>query len=125
VTAPISSQRFNIAMDPIFFLDTPIIPHYSIYKLSYHIEVSDMNTKKVAITIPADLVVMIDDISKNQGLSRSKYISIVLQEKISNEKKQQIKDSYNRVFSDDTIKKEQLQTAIWFDGTGNQGGQEW
>ena len=84
-----------------------------------------MNTKKVAITIPADLVVMIDDISKNQGLSRSRYISIVLQEKISNEKKQQIKDSYNRVFSDDTIKKEQLQTAIWFDGTGNQGGQEW
>jgi metal-responsive CopG/Arc/MetJ family transcriptional regulator len=84
-----------------------------------------MNTQKVAITIPADLVVMIDDISKNQGLSRSKYISIVLQEKISNEKKQQIEDSYNRVFSDDTIKKEQLQTAIWFDGTGNQGGQEW
>ena len=84
-----------------------------------------MNTQKVAITIPADLVAMIDDISKQKGLSRSKYISIVLQEKISNEKKQQIKDSYNRVFSDDTIKKEQLQTAIWFDGTGNQGGQEW
>ena len=84
-----------------------------------------MNTQKVAITIPADLVLMIDDISKQQGLSRSKYISIVLQEKISNEKKQQIKDSYNRVFSDDSIKEEQLQTAIWFDGTGNQGGQEW
>ena len=84
-----------------------------------------MNTQKVAITIPADLVLMIDDISKQQGLSRSKYISIVLQEKISNEKKLQIKDSYNRVFSDDTIKKEQLQTAIWFDGKGNQGGKEW
>ena len=84
-----------------------------------------MNTQKVAITIPIDLVLLIDDISKQLGLSRSKYISIVLQEKISNEKKQQIKDSYNRVFSDDTIKKEQLQTAIWFDGTGNQGGQEW
>jgi len=84
-----------------------------------------MNTQKVAITIPADLVAMIDDISKQKGLSRSKYISIVLQEKISNEKKQQIKDSYNRVFSDDSIKEEQLQTAIWFDGTGNQGGQEW
>ena len=84
-----------------------------------------MNTQKVAITIPADLVAMIDDISKQKGLSRSKYISIVLQEKISNEKKQQIKDSYNRVFSDDSIKEEQLQTAIWFDGAGNQGGQEW
>jgi metal-responsive CopG/Arc/MetJ family transcriptional regulator len=84
-----------------------------------------MNTQKVAITIPADLVAMIDDISKQKGLSRSKYISIVLHEKISSEKEQQIKDSYNRVFSDDSIKEEQLQTAIWFDGAGNQGGQEW
>jgi metal-responsive CopG/Arc/MetJ family transcriptional regulator len=84
-----------------------------------------MNTQKVAITIPADLVVMIDDISKQKGLSRSKYISTVLHEKVLSEKERQIKDSYNRVFSDESIKKEQLQTAIWFDGTGNQGGQEW
>ena len=84
-----------------------------------------MNTQKVAITIPSDLVIMIDDISKQMGLSRSKYISTVLREKILSEKERQIKDSFNRVFSDDSIKKEQLQTAIWFDGTGNQGGQEW
>ena len=84
-----------------------------------------MNTQKVAITIPADLVVMIDDISKQKGLSRSKYISTVLREKVLSEKERQIKDSYNRVFSDDSIKKEQLQTAIWLDGTGHQGGQEW
>ena len=84
-----------------------------------------MNTKKVAITIPADLVVLIDDISKQMGLSRSKYISTVLREKILSEKERMIKDAYNRVFSDDSIKKEQIQTAIWFDGTGNEGGQEW
>jgi len=84
-----------------------------------------MNTQKVAITIPADLVIMIDDISKKMGLSRSKYISTVLREKVLSEKERQIKDSYNRVFSDDSIKKEQLQTVIWFDGTGNPGGQEW
>jgi len=84
-----------------------------------------MNTRKVAITIPADLVIMIDNISKQMGLSRSKYISTVLREKVLNEKERQIKDSYNRVFSDDSIKKEQLRTAIWFDGAGNQGGQEW
>jgi metal-responsive CopG/Arc/MetJ family transcriptional regulator len=84
-----------------------------------------MNTQKVAITIPADLVIMIDDISKQLGLSRSKYISTVLREKVLSENERQIKDSYNRVFSDDSIKKEQLQTAIWFDGIGNQGGQEW
>ena len=84
-----------------------------------------MNTQKVAITIPADLVIMIDDISKQLGLSRSKYISTVLREKVLNEKERQIKDSYDRVFSDDSIKKEQLQTTTWFDKTGNRGGQEW
>jgi hypothetical protein len=84
-----------------------------------------MNTQKVAITIPADLVIMIDDISKQLGLSRSKYISNVLREKVFSEKERQIKDSYDRVFSDDSIKKVQLQTSIWFDGTGNEGGQEW
>ena len=84
-----------------------------------------MNTQKVAITIPADLVIMIDDISKQLGLSRSKYISTVLREKVLSEKERQIKESYNRIFADDSIQKEQLQTAIWFDGTGNQGGQEW
>ena len=84
-----------------------------------------MNTQKVAITIPTDLVIMIDDISKQMGLSRSKYISTVLREKVLSEKERQLKDSYNRVFSDDSIKKEQLHTAMWFDETGNPGGQEW
>ena len=84
-----------------------------------------MNTQKVAITIPTDLVIIIDDISRQLGLSRSKYISTVLREKVLSEKERQIKESYNRIFADDSIQKEQLQTAIWFDGTGNQGGQEW
>ena len=84
-----------------------------------------MNTQKVAITIPADLVAIIDEISRQLGLSRSKYISTVLREKVLSEKERQIKESYNRIFADDSIQKEQLQTAIWFDGTGNQGGQEW
>jgi metal-responsive CopG/Arc/MetJ family transcriptional regulator len=84
-----------------------------------------MNTQKVAITIPSDLVIIIDDISKQMGLSRSKYISNVLREKVLSEKERQIKDSFNRVFADDSIQKEQLETTIWFDGTGNQGGQEW
>jgi metal-responsive CopG/Arc/MetJ family transcriptional regulator len=84
-----------------------------------------MNTQKVAITIPTDLVIIIDDISRQLGLSRSKYISTVLREKVLIEKEQHMKESFNRVFSDDSIRKEQLQTAVWFDGTGSQGGQEW
>jgi metal-responsive CopG/Arc/MetJ family transcriptional regulator len=76
-----------------------------------------MNTQKVAITIPADLLTMIDDISKQLGVSRSKYISTVLREKLISEKDRQIKDAYNRIYSDDSIRKEQLDSARWFDGT--------
>ena len=84
-----------------------------------------MNTQKIAISMPADLVAMIDIISKQNGMSRSRFISTVLHEKILNEKERQIKEAYNRVFSDDSIKKEQLETSSWFDGTGNKEGLEW
>ena len=84
-----------------------------------------MNTKKVAITIPTQLVTMIDDISRQKGMSRSKFISTVLRENVLIEKEKQIKDAYNRVFSDEAIRKEQLETASWLEGAGNGEGQEW
>ncbi len=83
-----------------------------------------MNTQKVAITIPADLVTLIDDISQKRGMSRSKYISIVLREKILDEKKRQLKEAYDRVFSDESICENQLEMASWFEGTGSRTGQE-
>jgi metal-responsive CopG/Arc/MetJ family transcriptional regulator len=84
-----------------------------------------MNTQKIAITMPADLVAIIDDIRKQKGMSRSGFISSLIHEKVLDEKDKQIKEAYNRVFSDDSIKKEQLETALWFDGTGSKEGQEW
>jgi hypothetical protein len=84
-----------------------------------------MNTKKVAITMPIDLLTTIDDISKKKGMSRSRYISNILREKVLDEKEKQIKASYDRVFSDELILKEQLETASWLEGTGNKEGQEW
>ena len=63
--------------------------------------------------------------SKQKGMSRSRFISTVLHEKVLNEKERQIKEVYNRVFSDDSIKKEQLETSSWFDGAGNKEGLEW
>ena len=84
-----------------------------------------MNTQKVAITIPMNLVNIIDAISKQRGLSRSKFISCLLEEKISEERDRSIKELYNRIFSDESICNEQLQTAGWFEGTGNIEGQEW
>ena len=84
-----------------------------------------MNTQKVAITIPVELLTVIDTIAKQKGISRSKFISNMLREKILDEKNKQIKQAYNRIFSDEKIRKEQLETASWFEGTGNKEGQEW
>ena len=84
-----------------------------------------MNTQKVAITVPADLLTTIDNISKQKGISRSRYISNILREKVLDEKEKQIKTSYNRVFSDELILREQIETASWLEGTGSKEGQEW
>ena len=84
-----------------------------------------MNTQKVAITIPMNLVNIIDAISKKRGLSRSKFISILLEEKISEERDRSIKEAYDLIFSDESVCNEQLQTASWFEGSGNTEGQEW
>ena len=84
-----------------------------------------MNTQKVAITVPKNLIVMVDKISRLKGMSRSKFISELLREKVRDETDRQLREAYNRVFSDDSIKKEQLDTAEWFEGSGNNEGQGW
>ena len=84
-----------------------------------------MNTQKVAITVPTDLLTTIDNMSKQKGISRSRYISNILREKVLDEKEKQIKASYNRVFSDELILREQIETASWLEGTGTKEEQEW
>ena len=84
-----------------------------------------MNTKKIAITIPKNILFSIDDISSQKGISRSRLISILLSEKIMEEKKKNIKETYDRIFSDKEIIMEQIGTAKWFEGSGNKEGQEW
>jgi metal-responsive CopG/Arc/MetJ family transcriptional regulator len=84
-----------------------------------------MRAEKIAITIPSDLVSMIDDIRIKRGVSRSKFITLILREKIMDEQVREIQETYDRVFSDASIVKEQLETALWFEGSGKDEGQEW
>jgi metal-responsive CopG/Arc/MetJ family transcriptional regulator len=84
-----------------------------------------MNAQKIAITIPTDLVLWIDNISKRPGKSRSRFISEVLREKISEQKKQNPKEAYDSVFSDESVCREQLETSAWLEQCGNDAGQEW
>ena len=84
-----------------------------------------MHTKKVAITVPKHILVTIDKMSQAKGVSRSKLISSILEQKIIEEKAVYIKSAYDNVFEDASIIKEQQSTASWLEKTGNEGGQEW
>jgi metal-responsive CopG/Arc/MetJ family transcriptional regulator len=84
-----------------------------------------MTTQKVAISMPEDLIKDIDLISKNKGLSRSRYIASALCAKVADEKREFLKQAYDRVFSDEKMQKEQRDTAEWFEGAGSEEGQEW
>jgi len=103
---------------------TAVFDH-SILTSAYEKRAYTMNTQKVAITVPKDLIVIVDEISRLKGISRSKFISRVLSEKVQDEKDQQLSEVYNRIFSDDAIRKEQLDTAEWFEGSGHNEGQGW
>jgi metal-responsive CopG/Arc/MetJ family transcriptional regulator len=84
-----------------------------------------MRTEKIAITIPSDLVSIIDDIRSKRGVSRSKFITLLLREKIMDEQAREIREAYDRVFSDESVVQEQLDTAAWLEGSGKDEGQEW
>ena len=84
-----------------------------------------MNTKKIAITVPKDLVMTIDLLSLEKGVSRSKFITDILKEKILKTENDKIKTIYDRVFSDENIAEQQLSMAKEFEFSGKEEGQEW
>ncbi len=84
-----------------------------------------MHTQKVAITIPKNILTMIDNISQAKGVSRSKLIASMLEQRLVDEKAIFLKDAYDSVFEDDAVKNEQRSTSFWFENAGNKGGQEW
>jgi len=67
-----------------------------------------VNTKKVAMTIPEDLLGEIDEMSRQRGVSRSRLISELLREKLVQEQNQSLRSAYDEIFSDETICQEQV-----------------
>jgi len=74
-----------------------------------------MPTQKIAITVPDDLIDLIDEVSRARGVSRSSYISNVLREKLADEQNRRLKDAYNRVFDDENLRREQIASSTWDD----------
>jgi len=67
-----------------------------------------VNTRKVAMTIPEDLLREIDELSNQKGISRSRLISELLREKLIDEQNHSLRCAYDEVFSDETICQEQV-----------------
>ena len=84
-----------------------------------------MHTQKVAITIPKNILMMIDTIRQAKGVSRSKLISSMLEQKLAEEKATYLKNAYDSVFEDDAVREQQRATSRWFEKAGSEGGQEW
>lgn len=66
---------------------------------------------KIAISIPKDILETVDKLSKEKNVSRSAYISNVLQLVSTKSKESEIISRINRLFSDPKIQKEQKKTS--------------
>jgi len=84
-----------------------------------------METQKLAITIPSDLLARIDATSNREKISRSRLISRMLAEKLSEQQARFLKQAYDEVFSDPQVQREQIETASVFAALGNKAGQQW
>ena len=84
-----------------------------------------MTIVKIAISMPEELVKEVDAVRKEEDISRSGYITRLVRKAVRVERKEKLKAAYDRVFSDSEIVKEQRETALLFDNSGEEKGQEW
>jgi len=84
-----------------------------------------MTTVKIAITMPEELVQEVDAARKIEPISRSGYITRLVQKAVRSEKKVRLKAAYDRIFSDPEIVEEQKNSTALFDSTNDDKGQEW
>ena len=84
-----------------------------------------MTTVKVAITMPEELVQEIDAARKTKTISRSRYITRLVQKAVTVEKQIRLRAAYDKIFSDPEIAEEQKNSTEMFNNTGNDKGQEW
>ena len=84
-----------------------------------------MTTLKVAISMPEKLVNEVDKARKKESMSRSGYITRLVRQAIRNERQEQLKAAYDRIFSDPDVSDEQKTNAVFFEKVGNDRGQEW
>lgn len=73
-----------------------------------------MAVRKIAISVPEDVLRQVDRMAKKSGTTRSGFITLVLSEVSHAGTQTEITERINRLFEDKTIADEQAETASFF-----------
>ena len=84
-----------------------------------------MPCKKLAISVPAEVIKEVDRAAKLGGLTRSRFITNVLIRVASARSDVEITRRINEFFSDPEMANEQKQTARDFNALASLSGTEW
>jgi len=86
-----------------------------------------MAVRKIAISVPGNILGQIDRMAKQAGSTRSGFISRVLEEVSHARTQAEITERINALFDDGSLAKEQLATSRGFlrAAEPNEDGQEW
>jgi metal-responsive CopG/Arc/MetJ family transcriptional regulator len=84
-----------------------------------------MRSKKIAISVPADVIEEVDDAAKYRYLTRSAFITDVLRRVARAKRDADITKRINELFSDPEIAAEQTRTARDYRAISAKIGTEW
>jgi hypothetical protein len=83
-----------------------------------------MAYRKTAITVSEELLADVDRAARARGESRSKYITHVLRAAVRARRDADITRRLNKLFADETVADEQLDTAALFGALGSDWAEE-
>lgn len=84
-----------------------------------------MPVKKIAISVPEDVVRVVDRVAAERGLTRSRFISNVLREVARARSDAEITRRIDRLLSDSALALEQVAEAEALGRAGGGAGLEW
>jgi len=73
-----------------------------------------MSSKKVAISVPGEVIDQIDRLAKMSKNTRSRYITIILKKVAVSARESEITKKINELFSDPSVIEEQKKTADYY-----------
>lgn len=84
-----------------------------------------MPSKKLAISVPVDVVEQVDRAARQRGVTRSRYITDVLRRVAAARRDAEITRRINELFDDPDLAAEQKKTARDFATLAARSGIEW